>query len=345
VGGSVTFTDQSTNSPTSWSWTFEGGTPGASTAQNPTVTYNTAGTYDVTLVATNAQGNDSEVKVDYINVGADAIAEGLDYTGTFTKSGNGNWYKVTDVYYNGGDSARSGAIGDSQSCSIETTVTVTETKNVKFYWQVSSESGYDYLRFYIDGVQKNQISGSTTWAQVTNSMAAGTHILKWTYIKDASVVGGSDCGWVDKLEIVTGGVTYCTAASTNCTSEWIARVRVGALDKSSTATNYSDFTSTVTNYTRGASQSVTLTPGFASSSYTEYWRIFIDYNKDGDFADTGETVFSKTGSAAVTGTFTISSSASTGNTRMRVTMKYSAYAASCGTFTYGEVEDYTANIL
>jgi len=350
VGGNVAFTDLSTNAPTSWSWSFSGGTPSTSTAKNPTVTYNTLGTYDVSLTATNAYGSDNETKTGYITVAnsiPDEIADALDVTGmTFTKSGNANWYRVTDVYYNGGDSARSGAIGHSQSCSIETSATVAAASTVKFYWQVSSEANYDYLRFFIDGVQQGQISGSTTWAQVSYPMAAGTHTLKWTYIKDTSVVSGSDCGWVDKLEIVAGGgCSYCTANSTNCTEEWIARVRVGTLDKSSTASNYSDFTSIITNYTRGASQSVTLNPGFSGSSYTEYWRLYIDYNKDCDFVDTGETVFSKTGSAAVTGSFTISSSASTGNTRMRVTMKYSGYAASCGTFTYGEVEDYTANIL
>jgi PKD repeat protein len=67
-GGSVDFTDLSTNSPTSWSWTFTGGTPSSSTAQNPAVTYNTAGTYTVTLTATNAGGSDGETKTNYITV-------------------------------------------------------------------------------------------------------------------------------------------------------------------------------------------------------------------------------------------------------------------------------------
>jgi vibriolysin len=205
VGQNVTFTDQSTNTPTSWSWTFEGGTPGTSTSQNPVVTYNTVGTYDVTLVATNAQGSDSEAKVDYITVNtapADEIAEAVDYPSlTFTKSGNANWYKVTDVYYYGNDSARSGAIGNSQSTTIQTSITVASTQAVKFYWKVSSESGYDYLKFYIDGVEKTKISGTVNWTQVSYNVAAGTHTLKWSYIKDAYVVSGSDCGWVDKLEI------------------------------------------------------------------------------------------------------------------------------------------------
>ncbi|HRP91083.1 MAG TPA: PKD domain-containing protein [Edaphocola sp.] len=64
----TTFADLSTNNPTSWSWNFSGGTPSTSTQQNPTVTYNTAGTYDVSLTATNAYGSDIETKVGYITI-------------------------------------------------------------------------------------------------------------------------------------------------------------------------------------------------------------------------------------------------------------------------------------
>lgn len=70
-GQTVTFTDLSTNNPTSWAWTFEGGTPATSTEQNPTVTYNTAGTYDVTLETSNVAGNDTESKAEYILVETD----------------------------------------------------------------------------------------------------------------------------------------------------------------------------------------------------------------------------------------------------------------------------------
>ncbi|MCU0285809.1 MAG: PKD domain-containing protein, partial [Acidobacteria bacterium] len=329
----VSFTNQSMGA-TSYSWTFSDG--GTSTAANPAHTYNAAGTYTVSLTASNGSNSDTETKTGYITVSSvnDDIADAVDITGmTFTKSGNGNWSRVTNVSYSGGDSAKSGTITHSQSCSIETTITVSQTSDVKFYWQVSSESSYDYLKFYIDGIQKNQISGSTTWAQVINSISAGNHTLKWTYSKDAGVSSGSDCGWVDKLEVAAGGVSYCASASTTCTGEWIARVRIGTLDKSSGASNYSDYTSTITNYTRGVSQSVTLTPGFSGTTYTEYWRIFIDYNKDGDLTDSGETVFSKSGSSSVTGSFTPPTSASTGNTRMRVSMKYGAYPTACETFT------------
>lgn len=66
-GSTVAFTNLSTLS-TSYSWTFAGGTPSTSTATNPTVTYNTAGTYAVTLVATNSNGSDTETKTGYITV-------------------------------------------------------------------------------------------------------------------------------------------------------------------------------------------------------------------------------------------------------------------------------------
>lgn len=68
AGNSVSFTDLSTNTPTSWSWSFSGGTPGTSTAQNPTITYNTVGTYPVTLTATNSNGSNPVTKTNYITV-------------------------------------------------------------------------------------------------------------------------------------------------------------------------------------------------------------------------------------------------------------------------------------
>ncbi len=61
VGSTVTFTDQSTNTPTSWTWTFPGGTPSSSTVQNPSVTYTAAGTYTVTHTAANASGTSTPV--------------------------------------------------------------------------------------------------------------------------------------------------------------------------------------------------------------------------------------------------------------------------------------------
>jgi PKD repeat protein len=65
---SVTFTDLSTNTPTSWQWNFQGGNPSSSNLQNPIVTYNGTGTFNVSLTATNAAGADIEVKNSFVTV-------------------------------------------------------------------------------------------------------------------------------------------------------------------------------------------------------------------------------------------------------------------------------------
>jgi PKD repeat protein len=75
----VNFSDESTNNPTSWSWTFEGGTPPTSTSANPTVTYNSAGTFNVSLTVTNSQGSDNHTINNYITVLEDPVAD-FDYT-------------------------------------------------------------------------------------------------------------------------------------------------------------------------------------------------------------------------------------------------------------------------
>jgi len=74
-GGIVTYTDISTGNPTSWLWTFEGGTPSTSTLQNPIVTYSETGSYSVTLVATNSYGSDTEIKTNYITAYPSSYAE------------------------------------------------------------------------------------------------------------------------------------------------------------------------------------------------------------------------------------------------------------------------------
>jgi serine protease len=70
-GQTVNFTDLSIYNPTTWSWTFTGGTPATFNGQNPpAITYNTAGVYPVSLTVTNANGNDTETKTGYITVNA-----------------------------------------------------------------------------------------------------------------------------------------------------------------------------------------------------------------------------------------------------------------------------------
>ena len=68
VGDAISFEDDSYNAATGWNWSFNGGQPATSTAQNVTVTYNQPGLYSVSLTATDGATNDSEVKTNYIRV-------------------------------------------------------------------------------------------------------------------------------------------------------------------------------------------------------------------------------------------------------------------------------------
>lgn len=68
TGSSIDFTDISSGNPTTYAWTFSGGTPGTSSMANPTVTYNTAGTYDVELTVTGAGGTDVLTQTAYVTV-------------------------------------------------------------------------------------------------------------------------------------------------------------------------------------------------------------------------------------------------------------------------------------
>jgi agmatine deiminase len=69
IGESISFTDLSENNPTSWTWTFTGASPSTSTEQFPSgITYNTDGTYQVSLTVSNGEGSDTETKSAYINV-------------------------------------------------------------------------------------------------------------------------------------------------------------------------------------------------------------------------------------------------------------------------------------
>lgn len=113
-GTSVKFTDLSSGVPTSWSWSFPGGTPSTSTAQNPTVLYSTAGTYSVTLTATNSLGSDPETKTNYISVGnptvtALPIVQGFE-TATFPPTG---WSLVSLSGFNWERSTLAGGFGSS----------------------------------------------------------------------------------------------------------------------------------------------------------------------------------------------------------------------------------------
>ncbi|MCB9341492.1 MAG: hypothetical protein H6577_25500 [Lewinellaceae bacterium] len=130
-------------------------------------------------------------------------------------------------------------------------------------------------------------------------------------------------------------------------------MQLNTLDNSSGKSPYSNFTALSTTLQKDHDYTITLTTGFSYFTWPEYWNVWIDYNHDGVFSEPDELAFSKilsppaagTPQASVSGTFKLPPSALTGPTRMRITMKRNGDPTPCETIAFGEIEDYTVNIV
>lgn len=250
--------------------------------------------------------------------------------------------------------------GAPQTCATPaglTAASITQTSATLNWTTVSSASNYN-LRY--------RSVGSTTWTNTTSTtnsksvtgLSAGTN---YEFQVQSSCGGSSTSAYSSSATFSTtstnggGGAptNYCTSQGNNSSDEWINRVQFASLDNTSGNNNgYGNYLSTIVPVTAGNSYNFTLTPGFTSgglfgsSTYPEYWKIWIDYNRDGDFSDAGELAYDAgaTATTARTGSIAIPNSASVGQTRMRVQMKYNGASTACEAFGYGEVEDYTLQI-
>jgi hypothetical protein len=124
-------------------------------------------------------------------------------------------------------------------------------------------------------------------------------------------------------------------------------VQLGSINNTSGNNGgYADYTNLSATLVKGTSNTIIFTPGWSGTNYREAYRVWIDYNQDGDFLDSGEQVtnVNKTNATSISRSFTVPTTALNGPTRMRVSMKYNASPTSCEVFPYGEVEDYTVVI-
>lgn len=221
----------------------------------------------------------------------------------------------------------------------------TTTTSTNLSWTASTDNvgvtGYDV---YQGATLKATVTGTT---YSVTGLTAGTAYTFSVKAKDAAGNISTSSNVVNVTTTSTA-VVYCTSQGNSVTYEKIGKVQLGTISNTSTGgTGYTDFTAISTTLTIGTANTITITPAWASTVYSEGYAVWIDYNKDGDFADAGEQVFTKATSTATTasGSFTIPATATLGSTRMRVSMKYNGTPTACETFSYGQVEDYTVNII
>ncbi len=140
---------------------------------------------------------------------------------------------------------------------------------------------------------------------------------------------------------------YCTPCYTNTTDEYITNVTLNTLNHNSGqngSCSYGDYTGFSTDLQASFTYPITVT---IYSSYTNYMKVWIDWNQNGLFTDAGEeyTLGSHTGSTPFTGSIAVPAGATLGPTRMRVKIQESSYPTACNSATYGETEDYTINVV
>ena len=127
----------------------------------------------------------------------------------FSTSGTmGNW-SVTSAageFNTGTYGAGSGTGMDSSSSDLAVTVTIPAGGSAySFDYRVDSEGSYDFLRFYVDGVQEPGASwsGTVAWANYAGTLTPGTHTLSWSYSKDGSSSTGLDRAFIDNVSITS----------------------------------------------------------------------------------------------------------------------------------------------
>ncbi|MCF8406010.1 MAG: T9SS type A sorting domain-containing protein, partial [Bacteroidales bacterium] len=133
--------------------------------------------------------------------------------------GNANYTVTNTGAYEGTYCAKSGDIGDNQSTYLQLEYDVFSDDYISFFVKVSSESNYDYMRFYIDGNEQDSWSGEVGWQEVEYPVTGGVHTFKWVFDKDYSVSSGSDCGWVDFIVLPAPPMTTAFAGSDDETCE------------------------------------------------------------------------------------------------------------------------------
>ena len=86
---------------------------------------------------------------------------------------------------------------------------------ISFNLRTSTETGYDFLVFYVDGERYGRWAGETGWTRVSYMIPQGTHTLTWSYEKDGGAVGGEDCVWLDNIVLPPLAIVLDVNETTN----------------------------------------------------------------------------------------------------------------------------------
>ena len=144
------------------------------------------------------------------------IVEDFDDGGISTSGWTNNftypWIHDSQIYYSDDFALTSSNSAHNTNSILTLNLNVTQQSDLQFMKKVSSESGYDYLKFFIDNVEMDSWSGEDDWSLENYSISPGTHQFKWEYAKDFSVSSGADAAWIDDVvfPVVSSGNNLST---------------------------------------------------------------------------------------------------------------------------------------
>jgi len=204
VSEQVNFTSQVSGGTAGYSyeWDFDSNGTVDSTATNPAHTFNSVSNNTVLLVVRDSIQcpGIARTMVFVADENETFLSDGLLPAGfSQTASTDGSWIVDDGQVSEGLFSLKSQVVNGGKTSSIELAGSY-EAGNISFDRRVSSEVDYDYFKFFIDNIEQFSISGEQDWSNVSFPISAGSHVFRWSFIKDANVSKGQDAGWIDNLQ-------------------------------------------------------------------------------------------------------------------------------------------------
>jgi hypothetical protein len=114
-------------------------------------------------------------------------------------AGTKPWIISTEAPFEGLHCSKSGTITDSEKSEMKITIDVENNDSIIFYRRVSSEEGYDFLKFYINNVLKGEWAGNLPWTRQAYAVTPGIKTFRWVYEKDFMISSYDDCAYVDEI--------------------------------------------------------------------------------------------------------------------------------------------------